>query len=65
MGIRRGLEDFDRRRFMKMAATTGVGVAATTCFPNEFMEAVNAAPVRSSLEYASAGHAFRHAGSAQ
>ncbi len=45
MGIRRGLEEFDRRRFMQMAATTGVGVAATTCFPEEYIQALNAAPV--------------------
>ena len=46
MGIRRGLGEFDRRAFMKMAATTGVGVAATTSFPNEYMQALQAAPAK-------------------
>lgn len=44
MAIRRGLEPFDRRRFLKMAATTGVGVAATGAFPDEYIRALNAAP---------------------
>ena len=44
MGIRRGLEDFDRREFMRMAATTGVGVAGTAFLPGEFIQSMNAAP---------------------
>ena len=40
----RGPVDFDRREFMKMAATTGVCVTATGAFPTEYIEALNAAP---------------------
>ncbi|MDP6443698.1 MAG: molybdopterin-dependent oxidoreductase [Pirellulaceae bacterium] len=39
-----GPVDFDRRAFLQMAATSGVGVAATSCFPTEFVESLNAAP---------------------
>jgi len=38
--------DFDRRAFMKMAATTGAAVSATSLYPNEFIEAA-AAPENS------------------
>ena len=38
--------DFDRREFMRMAATTGVGVAATSTFSDEFIEAAGAAPAQ-------------------
>jgi anaerobic selenocysteine-containing dehydrogenase len=34
----------DRREFMKMAATTGVGIAVTSLLPLEYIEAINAAP---------------------
>ncbi len=44
MPKQRGPVDFDRREFLRMAATTGVGVAATSCFPTEFIQAANAAP---------------------
>ncbi len=44
MPKQRGPVDFDRRGFLKMAATTGVGVSATACFPTEFMQSLNAAP---------------------
>ena len=36
--------EFDRREFMKMAATTGVAVTATSFLPLEYLEALNAAP---------------------
>ncbi len=44
MPKQRGPVDFDRRAFMKMAATTGAAVSATSMYPNEFVEAANAAP---------------------
>lgn len=44
MAKQRGPVNFERREFMKMAATTGVSVAATSCFPEEFIESLNAAP---------------------
>ncbi len=44
MPKQRGPVDFDRRGFLRMAATTGVGVAATSCFPEEYIESLNAAP---------------------
>jgi len=41
MARQRGMKiDFDRREFLKMAATTGVTCAATQLLPDEFMEAV-------------------------
>lgn len=39
-----GPVDFDRRAFMQMAASSGVAVTATSLFPDEFVEAVHAAP---------------------
>lgn len=43
----RGPVDFDRREFMKMAATTGICVSATGAFPTEYIEALSAAPTGS------------------
>ena len=39
MARRQGPVNFDRRKFMKMAAAAGVSCAATDMFPNEFVQA--------------------------
>ncbi|GIW81709.1 MAG: hypothetical protein KatS3mg105_3516 [Gemmatales bacterium] len=44
MPKQRGPIHFDRRQFLQMASTTGISVAATSCFPTEFVQALNAAP---------------------
>ena len=44
MPKQRGPVDFDRREFLKMAASTGVGVTAANLFPADYIQSLNAAP---------------------